>query len=157
MARTKGAKDKQPRKKLDYKEEYLKAKEIISGLDAMIHQNAKDLKEMSRLLKENEDNLNKVKEEVTLDALKNDPKRHNFELAVLILNTTRQTLKQLARQAGREQNPIMASVFEYLYYDMGNIEKYRLLEDKFAKGQSHVPDPVPPVDFTFDLGLVRNK
>ena len=145
MARTKGARDKKPRKnskKIDYQEEYLKAQQIISGMDEMIHNNKKDLREMGRLLKEQGARLERQEDKA------DGPWRDNFDLAVTIMNTTRHKLKQLARQASREKNPIMASVFEFLYHDMGNLAKYKRLTDRHEQGKDHIPDPVPPVDFT---------
>lgn len=144
MARTKGAKDKKPRKKLDYKEKYLKAKETISNMDALVHEFSRDIRELQA-------QLNKYREQETLRETKSDPYKDNFGLAVTILNSTRHTLKQLARQAAREKNPIMASVFEFLYHDMGNIEKYRRLTEKHEQGNAHVPDPVQPIDFNFQV------
>lgn len=71
--------------------------------------------------------------------------RDNFSLAITIMNTTRQNLKDLARQAAKEKNPTMACVFEFLYIDMANLGKYKRLMK--CDNSPSIDDTVPPINF----------
>lgn len=95
---------------------------------------------LDRMLHDKDEDLRKEEE-------RNSFTRNNFELITTILNTTRHNLKQLARQYSKERNIIAACVFEFLYADIANLDKYKRLMKKHEAGKDEVPEPIPNVDF----------
>lgn len=114
MARTKTRRNR-------LREEIEKLKQTVLDLDRTIHQKDQYIK--------------KIEE-------RNSFVRDNFSLVTTILNTTRFNLKQLARQAAKENNTIMACVFEFLYADLANFGKYKRMMNKEEDAET-----VTPIDF----------